>query len=300
VSTLPRVLLTGGTGQVGWELRRALAPFAEVVAPPRAQLDLRDADALRRAVRESRPAAVVNAAAYTSVDRAETDPATADAINGAAPGVLAAEAARAGALMVHFSTDYVFGGGVGRPWREDDAPDPLNVYGASKLRGEREIAAAGGPHLVFRIGWVYGRHGGNFLRTVLRAAAAGQPLRVVDDQVGAPTWSRMVAEATAAVLAGVRGGGGFRLPAGTEGVYHVPSGGETTWFGFARALLERDPALAPGAAELVQPIPTSAYPTPARRPACSLLDGARLAAAFGVALPHWREQLELCMADGEG
>ncbi|HEU0301256.1 MAG TPA: dTDP-4-dehydrorhamnose reductase, partial [Longimicrobium sp.] len=187
MSALPRVLLTGGTGQVGWELRRALAPFAEVVAPPRGELDLRDAGALRRAVRELRPAAVVNAAACTQVDRAEAEPELADAVNGAAPGVLAREAARAGALLVHFSTDYVFGGDGRRPYREDDPPDPLGVYGASKLRGEREVAAAGGPHLVLRVAWVYGARGRNFLRTVLRAARAGEALRVVDDQVGAPT-----------------------------------------------------------------------------------------------------------------
>lgn len=291
----PRILLTGGTGQVGWELRRALAPLAEVAAPPRAELDLRDPVALRRAVRDLRPAAVVNAAAYTAVDAAEGEPEAAHAVNARAPGVLAGEAARLGALLVHFSTDYVFDGRLGRPYREDDAPAPLNVYGATKLEGERAVAAAGGAHLVFRIAWVYGARGRNFARSILARARAGDALRVVDDQRGAPTWSRMAAEAVAAVLARARAGDGFRIAPAAWGVHHLGSGGETTWHGFARALLEADPATTRVRIEAAS---SDERPGAARRPACSLLDSARAEAALGVRLPEWREQLALCRGVG--
>lgn len=289
--TRSRILLTGGSGQVGWELRRALAPLAQVVAPPRAELDLRDAASLRRAVRALRPAAIVNAAADTAVDAAESAPDAAHAVNAAAPGVLAEEAARLGALLVHFSTDYVFDGRSASPYREDDAPAPLNVYGATKLAGERAVAAAGGAHLVFRVGWIYGARGRNFARTVLARARAGQALRVVDDQRGAPTWSRMAAEAVALVLARLRAGEGFTVDPAAAGVYHLGSGGEATWHGFARALLDADPA---AAAATLEAVSTDERPGTARRPACTLLDSARAEAAFGVRLPEWREQLGLC------
>ena len=291
----PRILLTGAAGQVGWELRRTLAPLGEVVAPPRAALDLRDAEALRRCVAEVCPAAVVNAAAYTAVDRAEEEPGAARAINAVAPGVLAEAAARAGALMVHYSTDYVFDGTGSRPYRESDPTAPLGVYGCTKLEGEEAIAGAGGAHLVFRTSWVYGTRGHNFLRTVLRLVREREELRVVDDQVGAPTWSRMLAEATAAVLARCRSRGRFVLEPGASGVYHATGGGETSWHGFAQALVDADPAAHEHVCRVVHPISTAEYPTPARRPAYSVLDSDRLQAAFGVRLPHWREQLELAL-----
>jgi len=295
--TRPRILVTGAGGQLGWELVRALGPLGEVVAPPRAELDLARPAQLREVVRRLRPAVVVNAAAYTAVDRAEAEPGAAHAVNAVAPGVLAGEAAALGALMVHFSTEYVFSGEAHRPYLEDDVTSPLNVYGQSKLEGERAVAAVAGAHLVFRTSWVYGVRGQNFLRTMLRLARERDELRVVCDQVGAPTWSRMLAAATAAVLAGVRGPGGFALPPELAGVYHLSAAGATSWHGFASALLALDPARAGQRCRVVTPIPSEEYPTPARRPRNSLLACGRVEAAFGVALPHWSEQLRLCMAD---
>lgn len=288
----PRILLTGGTGQVGWELRRALAPLGEVVAPGRAELDLLDPGALRAAIRELAPRLVANAAAYTEVDRAESEPERAYAANATAPAVLAEEAARAGALLVHYSTDYVFDGEKGAPYAEDDPCAPLNVYGRTKREGEVAVAAAGGPHLVLRTSWVYGTRGKNFLRTMLRLAREREELRVVDDQRGAPTWCRMVAEATAVVVAGLRDGSGGFAPEGAPwGTYHLSAAGETTWHGFAREIVALDPRRDEQRCRAVLPIGTAEYPTPARRPRASVLDGSRLAAAFGVRLPHWREQL---------
>ena len=299
----PRILLTGGTGQVGWELRRALAPLGEVTAPSRAELDLFDAEALRAAVRELAPRLVVNAAAYTEVDRAESEPGRARAANAAAPAALAEEAARTGALLVHYSTDYVFSGEKDRPYTEDDECAPPGVYGRTKREGEAAVAAAGGAHLVFRTSWVYGLRGRNFLRTMLRLAREREELRVVDDQWGAPTWSRMLAEATALVAAGLRDGrGGFAPEGAPWGVYHLAAAGETTWCRFAREILAADPRRGEQRCREVVAIPTEEYPTPAARPRRSVLDGSRAEAAFGVRLPHWREQLALAMeeAPGEG
>lgn len=292
----PRILLTGGTGQVGWELRRALAPLGEVAAPPRAALDLADAEGLRRTVRDLAPALVVSCAAWTEVDRAEEEPEEARAANAVAPGVLAEEAARLGAPLVHLSTDYVFDGAADRPYREEDDPAPLGVYGRTKLAGERAVAAAGGPHLILRTGWVYGLRGRNFLRTVLRLAREREELRIVDDQVGAPTWSRMLAEAIAAIVAGMREGSGFRLDE-RSGTYHLAAGGSTSWHGFAEAIVRLDPRREEQRCRRVVSIPTTEFPTPAPRPAFSVLDCGRAERDLGVRLPHWREQLELAMAD---
>lgn len=292
---VPRILLLGGTGQVGWELRRTLATLGEVFAPPRAEADVEDADALRAVVRDARPAAVVNAAAYTAVDRAEEEPARARRINTAAPRALAEEAAKLGALMVHFSTDYVFNGESERPYREDDATDPLGVYGATKRDGETAVRQVGGPHLIFRTSWIYGLRGHNFLRTMLRLAREREELRIVDDQWGAPTWSRMIAEATAHVMSRCADGRTFALPAEHSGLYHLTAAGKTTWCGFAAALLERDPARAEQRCHGVLPISTAEYPTPARRPRNSVLDNTKLQRTFHVRLPHWKEQLDLCL-----
>lgn len=294
--TRPLVLLTGATGQVGWELARTLAPIARVAAPGSGELDLGSADALRDAVRTLAPAAIVNAAAYTAVDRAESEPERAEAVNAAAPAVLAREAARLGALMVQISTDYVFDGEADAPYAEDAPVNPLSVYGRTKLAGEAGVAAAGGPHLVFRTSWVYGARGANFMRTMLRLAREREELRVVDDQHGAPTWSRMLAQGVAAALGGALRGGRFEVPPEHWGVHHLSAGGQTTWHGFARAILEGDPDRAGQRCRAVVAIPTSQFPTPARRPRYSVLDGTRAARAFGVALPEWREQLALCLA----
>lgn len=278
-----RILLTGRHGQVGWELERALAPLGEVSATDRATLDLADADAIRRVVREAKPEIIVNAAAYTAVDKAESEPALAMQINGTAPGILAEEAKRLGALLVHYSTDYVFDGTKGAPYLEGDAPNPLNQYGRSKLAGERMIVASGTRHLILRSSWVYGLRGRNFLLAILARARSGAPLRVVDDQTGAPTWCREIAQATARVIAEQRA---------ASGTYNLSAGGSTTWCGFARAILAQA-----GSAAAIQAIATAEFPAAAARPHCSVLDGAKLARDFGVALPDWREGLARCMAE---
>jgi dTDP-4-dehydrorhamnose reductase len=286
-------LLTGGGGQIGGALARALAGFAEVVAPDRSGLDLASDASISRAILEARPHVVINAAAYTAVDKAESEPAAAMAINGAAPGVLAREAARAGAVLLHYSTDEVFDGRKAGPYTEGDPPAPLNVYGATKLAGERAIAAADCPHLIFRTSWVYGPRGQNFLLTIRRLALQRKELRVVADQFGAPTTAKCIAEATVKVLAGFVTSQGFdrdRFRA-LGGIYHMTCAGRTSWHGFAAEIL-RD---LPGAATL-----QTEYPTPAKRPANSLLDNARLRSTFGVALPDWKVALQDCLGELAG
>lgn len=288
-----RILITGRDGQVGWELQRTLAPLGEIAALSRTELNLADAEAIRQAVREVGPDLIVNAAAYTAVDKAEEERERAFAVNGVAPGVLAEEAKRLGAAIVHYSTDYVFDGGKGAPYEEIDAPHPRSVYGESKLAGEKAVAASGAAHLILRTSWVYGLRGKNFLRTIQRLAAEREELRVVDDQVGAPTWSRAIAEATAAVLAqclhkdSVSG-----LLHDRGGLYHLSCAGQTSWFGFASAIVAGLPK-----PPRMTPIATAEYPLPAPRPAYSVLANAKLARAFGVALPEWSAALRLCLAD---
>lgn len=285
-----KILLTGVKGQVGWELRRALAPLGRVVAVDRAQLDLADPDAIRAQVRALSPQLIVNPAAYTAVDRAESEPEQARAINAIAPAILAEEARNCGAILVHYSTDYVFDGAKPGPYIEDDPPAPLNVYGATKWEGEQAIRASGARHLILRTSWVYGTRGQNFLLTMQRLMRERAALRIVDDQVGAPTWSRLIAEATALILAQC-----FSPARGADrpepwGTYHLTSGGETSWYGFAQAIAELG-----GFSTRLEPIPSSDYPTPARRPANSRLDNGKLWRSFGIRLPHWREALELCL-----
>ncbi len=282
----PAVLLLGGAGQVGTELRRALAPRGAIVAPSHAELDLADADALRRTVRGVAPQAIVNAAAYTAVDQAEREPALAHAINGDAPGVLAEEAARLDVPLVHYSTDYVFDGTAAVPYDEGAATAPLSVYGASKLAGERAVLQGGARALVLRTSWVYGAHGRNFLATMLRVAqrADDAPVRVVGDQRGAPTSSAFLADATARLLAGAEASGAW-------GLYHVAAAGMTTWCEFARAIFA-------GAARRgmrvprVECITTAAYASPVTRPAYSVLDTSRAARTFGLVAESWQAQLE--------
>lgn len=280
------ILLTGASGQVGAELLHTLAPLGRVVAPTRTELDLADLRSLRSAVRDLRPTVVVNAAAYTAVDRAETEADRCAAINADAPRVLAEEAARVGALMVHYSTDYVFDGNKRAPYTEDDASGPLNVYGRTKLEGEQGVAAAGGRHLILRTSWVYGLRGANFLRTILRLARERRELRIVSDQVGAPTWSRSLARETAALVSMREG-----LDLSASGVYHLTSAGSTTWHEFARAILGGDPARGDQVCERVMPIASADYPVAARRPAYSVLDNTRISRRFGIAIPDWRDEL---------
>jgi dTDP-4-dehydrorhamnose reductase len=270
-----KVLLTGATGQVGWELRRTLAPLGEVRAFDRYGLDLADAPPIAAAVRAMQPDLIVNAAAYTAVDKAESERDIAFAVNATAPRVLAEEAKRIGAMLVHYSTDYVFDGEKASPYTEDDPTGPINVYGESKLAGERAIQASGCRHLILRTSWVYGPRGKNFFLTMRRLARERPELRVVDDQTGAPTSALAIAAATPRLL-----------EKGTEGLYHMTAAGETTWCGFAREILKRT-----GLATPVAGIPTKDYPTPARRPRNSRLDCSRLKSASGVQLAPWEAQL---------
>jgi dTDP-4-dehydrorhamnose reductase len=279
------ILVTGANGQIGAELVPLLARVAPVVALDRAALDLASPDAIVAKLRATRPAIVVNAAAYTAVDRAESERDRAFAVNAVAPGVLAEEAKRTGALLVHYSTDYVFDGDARQPYDEESPTAPLSVYGASKLAGERAIQASGADALVFRTSWVYGLTGANFLRTIRRLATERDELRIVDDQTGVPNWSRSIARATSRVLA--EGQAALRERCG---LYHLSARGSTTWFGFARAILGE------GARPLVVPIPTSAYPTPARRPAYGVLATAKFERTFGFTLPDWRADLAACLA----
>ncbi len=287
-----RILLTGSRGQVGWELARTLSTLGEVVALDADGLDLTDADAIRRVVGEVRPGIIVNPAAHTAVDKAESEPDLARAINATAPGILAEEAEKLGALLVHYSTDYVFDGGGKAPRQEDDPTGPLNVYGATKLEGENAIRAGCRRHLIFRTSWVYGARGANFLLTMRRLMGERPELKIVDDQIGAPTWCRHLAEATAQILA--QAGSPARGADKPEpwGVYHITNGGETSWHGFAAAIQAMD---APEKPARLAAIPSSEYPTPARRPLNSRLDNAKLERVFGLRLPDWREALRLCL-----
>ena len=283
-------LLLGGGGQVGRELQRALAGQGELVVATREgtpgpggatrKADFADPGSLAALVREVAPAVVVNAAAYTAVDLAEREPGIAFRVNAEAPGVLAAACRETGARLVHFSTDYVFDGAASRPYREDDAPAPLGVYGRSKLAGETAVRDSGCEHMIFRLCWVYAAHGHNFLQTMLRLAAERDTLRVVADQVGSPTPAAWIADAVAAALA---------APART-GTWHVAASGRTSWHGFAEAIVEAAAAAGMLASSpRVDPFGTADYPTPARRPAWSVLDTSRLHEDFGLRLPDWRD-----------
>jgi dTDP-4-dehydrorhamnose reductase len=281
-----RILLTGRNGQVGWELERALAPLGPVIATDRSTLDLVDPEAIRRAVRETRPETIVNAAAYTAVDRAESDAATAMRVNGVAAGVFAEEAQRIGAMLVHYSTDYVFDGDKGAPYVEDDATNPLSVYGSTKLEGERRVQASGCRHLVLRTSWVYAPRGHNFLLSVLRLSRDGKALRIVADQMGSPTAARDVAEATAAILA---------RDAAATGTFHLSAQGEASWYDFAREIL----AVTGRQETPLTRIATSEYPAAARRPRYSVLSTEKIRRSVGISLPGWRESLAVaCRALG--
>lgn len=289
------ILVTGINGQVGFELLRTLQGLGRVVAADRTMLDLGRPEVIRRCIREVRPTMIVNPAAYTAVDQAEADVAGARQINVGAPAILADEAKRFGALLIHYSTDYVFDGTLDRPYREDDPANPRSVYGASKLEGEQAIRASGCAHLIFRTSWVYGLRGKNFLRTMLKLGEQRSELSVVADQVGAPTWSVTLAVLTSHVLAQ----GASAAEAWPEwakrvsGTYHLSATGSTTWAGFAEAIFAGANLPLP---PRVVPISTAEYPTPAARPSNSRLDCAKFAETFRVAPPNWHEALELCLA----
>jgi dTDP-4-dehydrorhamnose reductase len=287
-----KILLLGKNGQVGWELQRALAPLGELVALGRQEADLEDHEALRRIVRDTRPGAIVNAGAYTAVDKAEAEPGKAARINAGAPGVLAEEAARLNAWLVHYSTDYVFDGSKSTAYEEDDAARPLSVYGRTKLEGEQAIRHAGPAHLILRTSWVYAARGGNFAKTMLRLARERDQLKVVADQHGAPTSAELIADVTALALYRLMHASDMH---GLSGTYHLAAAGETSWHGYAQHVIAA--AQAGGMAlragpEAVLPIGTEAYPTPAARPRNSRLNTAKLTGAFGLHLPDWRHHVQ--------
>lgn len=281
----PTILVTGARGQVGAELAVLLATHGDVTAVDRAALDLADPDAIVAAVRGLKPDLIVNAAAYTAVDRAETERDLAFAVNARAPGILAAEAKRLSAVLIHYSTDYVFDGSARAPYAEDAPVAPLSVYGASKLAGEQAIAAAGARALTLRTSWVYGMRGSNFLLTIRRLAATRDELSIVADQTGVPNWCRTLAAATARIVAM-----GLPALADRSGLYHLSSTGQATWFDFARAIVGDAPT------PRIVPITTAEYPLPARRPAFGVLATARFERTFGFALPPWRDELAACLA----
>ncbi len=290
-----RILILGSSGQLGRELERSFSGMGSITTADRQNCDLVDPDSIRTLIRDARPGILLNAAAYTAVDRAESEPELAHAINAIAPGVMAEEARRSDALLVHYSTDYVFDGSKPGPWAEDDPTAPLSVYGASKLAGEQAVTAAGGKHLIFRTSWVYGPHGKNFLFTMLRLGTERDRLSIVDDQMGAPTSSIELAGATRRVLDGVLAGR-CGAPADWSGIYHMTCSGQTSWYGFARAIFARGAARYGTQPPELIPIPTEAYPTPARRPRNSALSNARLAEHFGVRLAPWEQALDAVFA----
>lgn len=297
-----KILLLGKGGQVGWELQRSLVLLGEVIAldfdsPAPLAADFSDPDSLAATIRAVSPQVIVNAAAHTAVDKAETEPELAHVINAVGPGVLAREAAMLGAWLVHYSTDYVFDGSGSQPWQESSPTGPLSVYGRTKLEGEEAVRKSGCKHLVFRTSWVYAARGGNFAKTMLRLAKERDRLSVIDDQVGAPTGADLLADLTALALQRVRN------DAALGGTYHAAAAGETSWHGYAKHVIESARALGQPIRvlpEAIEPIPTSAYPTPARRPLNSRLDTSKLRHAFGVTLPQWQSGVDRMLSESIG
>ena len=294
-----KILLVGCNGQVGWELQRSLAPLGSLTAcdfdsPEPLRADFAQPESLRALVQRVQPQVIVNAAAHTAVDKAESEPEFARTLNATAPGVLAQEAQRTGALLVHYSTDYVFDGSGSAPRTESSPTGPLSVYGRTKLEGEELITRSGCAHVILRTSWVYAARGGNFARTMLRLAAERDALNVIDDQIGAPTGADLLADVTAQVIRAVQA-----QPA-LQGLYHCVAAGETSWFEYARFVIEWARARGQNikvAPEAIAPIATSAYPTPAQRPLNSRLDTRKLQAAFGLQMPHWQHGVQRMLTE---
>jgi dTDP-4-dehydrorhamnose reductase len=290
---MQKILILGKQGQVAWELQRTLASLGHVTICGSQELDLANPDRIREKVRSIQPDIIVNAAAYTAVDKAETESELCRVINAIAPGILAELARESQALLVHYSTDYVFDGTKVGAYVETDPTNPLSVYGASKLAGEQAIIQVDCPHLIFRTTWVYGNRGKNFLLTILRLAAEKTELKIVADQIGSPTWSRSISEATAQIIAQCR-----QDRSSVKGLYNLSAAGKTSWHGFANQIVDRARSINPEldlAIEQILPIPTTDYPTPAQRPANSVLDNSKILADFGVQLPDWTVSLEQCL-----
>jgi dTDP-4-dehydrorhamnose reductase len=306
----PAILLTGKTGQIGFELNRSLPQLGALCAPDRRELDLLNPDSVRRAIRGARPQLIVNAAAYTAVDAAENDESKAYAINAEAPALLAAEAKRLNALLVHYSTDYVFDGTKRLPYCETDETNPLNVYGKSKLAGEQAIRSSGASYLIFRTAWVYANRGRNFLLTILRLAAEHEELRIVCDQTGAPTCASDIAAATTKILTDIhRPGKCQSFASAINNTYHLTAAGETSWYNFAKEILHKAPGISPDVpwflaatrgrpliAKCVLPVSSEEFRSPTRRPIYSVLANSRLLRTFHIALPDWATQLQSCLA----
>lgn len=294
----PTILIFGKNGQIGWELCRTMATLGRIVAVDYPEVDLANPDSIRSAIRSVKPNIIVNAAAYTAVDKAESERELAMAVNGAAPGIIAEEVKRIGAMLVHYSTDYVYDGEKRTPYVETDATNPLNVYGKTKLAGDLAINAAGVPHLILRTSWVYGWRGNNFLLTMLRLAREKEELKVVDDQVGAPTWSREIAEATAQIFSqGIGDLNGFI--AGHGGVYHMTAGGHGSWYEFAKGIFECDPDRHEHKLHRLLPISTREFNSNVVRPGYSILNNEKLFGEFGLRLADWRRPLNLWSAEME-
>lgn len=306
----PTILLTGKTGQIGFELNRSLSQLGRLYAPDHRDLNLLDLGSVRGTIRDTQPQLIVNAAAYTAVDTAEKDKSKAYAVNAEALALLADEAKRLDALLVHYSTDYVFDGAKRSPYNETDETNPLNVYGKSKLAGEQAIRASGAAHLIIRTGWVYSNRGRNFLLTILRLATEREELRIVCDQIGAPTCANDIASATTKILAAIYTQDKSQtLVSSLRGTYHMTAAGETNWYNFAKAILDKAPSISaevpwfaaatqcrPLIAKRILPISSDEFGSPARRPIYSVLSNRRLSEIFHIALPDWITQLQCCLA----
>ncbi|WP_353931211.1 dTDP-4-dehydrorhamnose reductase [Okeanomitos corallinicola TIOX110] len=289
-----KILLTGISGQVGWELQRSLMSLGNVIYMGRNQLDLSQPDTITTTIRDIKPDLIVNPAAYTAVDKAESEIDLAMAINGVAPGIIAEEAKRLNAAIIHYSTDYVFDGNQNTPYRESDLTNPQNVYGKTKLVGEEAISSIGVNHIIFRTSWVYGLRGKNFLLTMQKLAREREEIKVVDDQIGSPTWSRMIAEITAQIVAKFQQNPSDFF-SNKGGIYNLSPSGKTSWYGFAKAIFNDDFSNNERKLQRLIPITTQEYPTPASRPAFSLLDNQKLSDTFGLKIPEWDQALKLVL-----
>jgi len=288
-----KILLTGKTGQLGSELITALGPLGEVVATGRNEMDLADPDSIRKSIRETKPDIIVNAAGYAAVDKAESEPALATQVNGIAPGIIAEEAKRLGATLIHYSTDYVFDGVQKQIYTEDDPPQPVNVYGETKLAGERAVEAVGGAYVILRTCWIYSGNGPNFVLTMLKLARERREIGVVDDQTGSPTWARSLAQATADLI---------RREPSQSGIYHLSATGHTSRYEFARAIVETMAELtgSRNGWAAIKPITSDQYPLPARRPPHPVTDKTKIKRVYGIEMPRWEDQLRAFLAELHG